>query len=248
MKLIVAIHGILTSQTSLDWPDALDAWCALHAPDVKVLKKEYRAGPLPLWNTHWTNPRLARGLAAEIEAFADEFGAALEIHFVAHSNGTDVALQTIKALAARDIDTRTFIALGSILPADIARNGIARLMANEHLDRAVAYVSADDEAVHAAAFSIGYGSLGRTGWIVKGEQIPDIHPDAERTDYRFEHGELITRRFVGYGHGDYFAPTHREETFVRLLRDCGLPFSPFTLRPASPEEIAAARAATRNQS
>lgn len=67
MKIIVAIHGILTGETDPSWVDHFDAWLLERDPQMKVLKKEYRAGPWPRWNCWVRNPRLARGLAAEIE-------------------------------------------------------------------------------------------------------------------------------------------------------------------------------------
>jgi hypothetical protein len=67
--LLIAIHGILTNQTDPSWPDKLDAWMFEHAPDIKVLKKEYRAGPFPKVNCWVKDPWLARSLANEIELF-----------------------------------------------------------------------------------------------------------------------------------------------------------------------------------
>ena len=65
--IVVAIHGILTGQTEPSWPDRLDAWMWHRDPDIKVLKKEYRAGPFPRWNCLVTNPLLARALAERLE-------------------------------------------------------------------------------------------------------------------------------------------------------------------------------------
>src|SRR4051812_761006 len=63
MKAIVAaIHGILTNQTDPSWPDKLDAWMLQRDPEIKVLKKEYSAGPFSLWNCQVKDPRLARSL------------------------------------------------------------------------------------------------------------------------------------------------------------------------------------------
>ena len=73
MKAIVAaIHGILTSQTDPSWPDRFDAWMLERDPEVKVLKKEYRAGPFPWWNCWVKDPLLARGLANEVELFLED--------------------------------------------------------------------------------------------------------------------------------------------------------------------------------
>src|ERR1700693_5713902 len=67
--LLAAIHGILTGQTNPSWPDKLDAWMLERDPAIKVLKKEYAAGPFPRWNCWVKDPRLARSLANEIELF-----------------------------------------------------------------------------------------------------------------------------------------------------------------------------------
>src|SRR2546426_9047160 len=67
--LLVAIHGIMTNQTNASWPDKLDAWMFDYAPEIKVIKKEYRAGPFPRWNCRIKDPALARSLANELELF-----------------------------------------------------------------------------------------------------------------------------------------------------------------------------------
>src|SRR5256885_2716882 len=67
--LLAAIHGILTRQTDPSWPDKLDVWMLKRDPQIKVLKKEYVAGPFPRWNCWVKDPRLAQALANEIELF-----------------------------------------------------------------------------------------------------------------------------------------------------------------------------------
>jgi hypothetical protein len=70
--LIAALHGILTNQTDPSWPDKFDAWMYHRDPEVKVLKKKYRAGPFPRWNCWFKDPFLARSLANEIELFLNQ--------------------------------------------------------------------------------------------------------------------------------------------------------------------------------
>src|SRR5256885_14349964 len=72
--LLAAIHGILTRQTDPSWPDKLDVWMLERDPQIKVLKKEYVAGPFPRWNCWVKDPLLARGLANEIELFLNSGG------------------------------------------------------------------------------------------------------------------------------------------------------------------------------
>ena len=67
--ILVAIHGIMTNQTDASWPDKLDAEMYHRDPEVKVIKKEYRAGPFPRWNCLVKDPALARSLANELELF-----------------------------------------------------------------------------------------------------------------------------------------------------------------------------------
>jgi len=230
--LLVAIHGILTSQTRADWPDRFDAWCEREGVNAHVLKKEYSAGPLPTWNVLVKNRRLAQGLAAEIELFYDnrlsqmKFSAdEPKIHFVAHSNGTDVALKTVKLLAARGIPTSTIVLVGSVVEPDIIKNGIYDLMHEGDLDAAVAYASAKDSALGLESKLpwCAYKDLGRRGWMVNGEEIPAVRANTDvRTAYRVGESRIITRRFDEFDHGTYFDDTHREQTFALFRKDCGL--------------------------
>src|SRR2546421_1769461 len=106
--LLTAIQGILTGQTDPSWPDKLDAWMCHRDSEVKVLKKEYRAGPFPRWNCWVKDPLLARSLANELELFLQN-SAIPSLHqsalpsawLVAHSNGAVIALLTAKRLIER---------------------------------------------------------------------------------------------------------------------------------------------------
>ena len=110
--LLVAIHGIMTNQTNASWPDKLDAWMFDRDPEIKVIKKEYRAGPFPRWNCYVKDPHLATSLANELELFlspartsdtpsprhaVSPFPPPLgsdsspSLWFVAHSNGAVIA-------------------------------------------------------------------------------------------------------------------------------------------------------------
>src|SRR5436190_2662680 len=95
--LLVAIHGIMTNQTNASWPDKLDAWMFEHDPEIKVIKKEYRAGPFPRWNCRVKDPHIADSLANELELFlTPEADDPPDLWFVAHSNGAVIALLTAK--------------------------------------------------------------------------------------------------------------------------------------------------------
>src|SRR5439155_22008598 len=105
--IVVPIHGIRTDQIPASWPDHMDAWMFDRDPEVKVLKKEYRAAALPHWNCWVKDPLLARSLANELELF---IGPPPSFHhpsppppiwFVAHSNGAVIALLATKRLIER---------------------------------------------------------------------------------------------------------------------------------------------------
>ncbi|HVV00253.1 MAG TPA: hypothetical protein VHH88_02755 [Verrucomicrobiae bacterium] len=129
MILLAAIHGILTNQTTASWPDKLDAWMFERAPGIKVLKKEYAAGPFPLINCWFKDPHLARGLANEIELFLEpsshqQSTANNQLVFVSHSNGAVITLLTCKILIERGHGIAGIILTGAACEADISKNGI----------------------------------------------------------------------------------------------------------------------------
>jgi alpha-beta hydrolase superfamily lysophospholipase len=141
--LIVAIHGILTRQTNASWPDHLDAWMRERHPEVKVLKKEYAAGPFPRWNCWWKNPRLARGLAAELRLFpGDE-----PLWLVAHSNGANIVLLTLPHLLASQGRVTGILLTGAACAADTQQNGVAGWLASGQLSQAIAYCARNDAAL-----------------------------------------------------------------------------------------------------
>jgi len=227
MNLIIAIHGILTRQTQANWPHVFQAWCARHQVNATVLTKEYEAGPIPLFNVHFQNRWLAKGLADEIELFFDDRRFP-NIFFIAHSNGTDVALKTIQLLAARGIPTRAFIAVGSVLKSDIDSNGVQELVLAADLDRAISYSSNNDLAIKWGQHSLGYGGLGRTGWTREGNPLHSVTTFGDRAipagDASLQVSELniFTRRFDAFGHGDYFSTPNIDAIFASFRKDCGL--------------------------
>jgi hypothetical protein len=221
--IIAAIHGIMTRQTVASWVDRFDAWCYAQSTvsgqwAPHVVKKEYIALPLPAFNVYAKNWFKARGLAAEIEGMVNAAGHVLRgevrpedqprIHFVSHSNGTDIALKTIRMLARRGIKTESTIFVGSVLRAGIERNGVMRLIGEGSLQRAYAYCSWRDGALAVPRLLpiCAYGHLGITGWTHGGVAIENMP-------------ELVTRRFDRFGHGDYFAPENITATFEQFRRD-----------------------------
>src|SRR5436190_688227 len=157
--LLVAIHGILTSQTDVSWPDKFDAWLFARAPGVKVLKKEYFAGPFPQWNCSVKDPHLARSLASEIELFLTQPGkdafhrvTSISLHqsttpalwFVAHANGAVIALLTAKLLVERGYKIAGMVLTGAACEADLAKSGLLDLIRRGSLNAVIAYSSHDD--------------------------------------------------------------------------------------------------------
>lgn len=258
--LIVAIHGILTRETDPSWVDHFDAWLvsnaeaspnsnpahtpqgSLHAsPESspatgawKLLKKEYSAGPWPRWNCFIHNPRIARGLAAEIElllASATGFSDHPAIWFVAHSNGALIALETIKSLVARGHSVAGVILTGAACEAELTRTPLPAWIGSGRLGIAAAYSSRQDHLLAAAptstrdlatsGFQPGlfaaasaalwrwliwpYGSLGRTGWLKNGRSV--INSPFYRT------------RWFECGHSGYFLPPLRNLTFQTIRAD-----------------------------
>lgn len=246
--LLVAIHGILTRQTDASWPDRLDAWMFQRDAEVKVLKKEYAAGPFPRWNCWVKDPLVARGLVNEIELFRSF---SPPIWFLAHSNGAVIALATMQKLIERGFWIGGLILTGAACEADLRKNGVLEWCRSGKLGTAIAYASEDDALVAGdprAPERLGwklrdwlwdkliwpYGSLGRTGWMLDGVRFP-----GRETDHVF------TRWYPG-GHSTYFAKENRERTFEQIYRDLvSNPFSPPSSQPLSSSSSAPTKASTK---
>src|SRR5262249_16415854 len=127
--------------------DKLDAWMLRRDPRVKVLKKEYSAGPFPRWNCWVKDPLLARALANELELFLSQpstFNSQPSLWFVAHSNGAVIALRTARGLLARGHKSGGLILTGAACEADVRKNGVWGWWSNGVLGAAMAYCSEED--------------------------------------------------------------------------------------------------------
>ena len=158
--IVIAIHGILTGQTEPSWPDKLDAWLFRRDPQIKVLKKEYTAGPFPRLNCWLKNPRLAEAVANEVLLLA---ATQLEqssppgtgspgqpfppIWLIAHSNGAHIALLITKKLIARGCWIGGIILTGAACEADVECNAVLPWLLANHLGVALAYCSAEDQVL-----------------------------------------------------------------------------------------------------
>jgi hypothetical protein len=233
--LLVALHGILTRQTDPSWPDRLDAWMSRRDAGVKVLKKEYAAGPLPRWNCLVRNPRLARALEEEIVLFLEGRPWPLPpTWFVAHSNGAVIALRVTHRLIARGYRVGGLILTGAACPADVRANGVWNWCQRGQLGAAIAYCSPDDRVLAGDARALRgplrrvrawlwarliwpYGCLGRTGWTGL-DAGAGAHPEAITGPTARRGAVLFTRWFRG-GHSAYFAPDRIEQTFDQIYCD-----------------------------
>lgn len=199
--VVVAIHGILTRTTSPSWPDHLNAFLR----DCKVERRDYWAWPFPRLNVFVRNRLASRSLAEELELLVTGEDA-LPLHFVAHSNGCDIALKTVRRLADRGIRTETVILTGSVTEPDVEKSGVAELVDSGMLGTAFAYCSADDVPLK-VPLKWPYKSLGCEGWKLNGRS--------------YEDPRIRTRWFAG-GHGAYFCVGRRKTVFAQMRSDLGL--------------------------
>lgn len=205
MIVCAAIHGILTRQTSASWPDEFDVWMSRNDPSVRVIKKEYIAGPFP-WVNWFRNRLLARGLAAELELFSQQPGET-DLWMVAHSNGACVAMDTVRLLTDKGIRVAGVILTGGACESDVDRIGVETLVRYGLLGRAVAFASRADSVVRTDGWrrliKWPYGNLGRVGWMRDGKPYRD---------------ERIFTLWFGGGHCGYFADSTRDITFTLFDR------------------------------
>jgi len=199
-SLVVAVHGILTRQTVASWPDRLDAYLG----ETKVIKKEYIAAPLPVWNVFMKNHLLARGLAEEVSLFHK---AGFRIHFVAHSNGCDIVLKAVKRLAKMNIATYAMLLIGSVTEPDVEKSGVAELLRQGWLQKAVAYASTRDRALR-IHLKWPYRNLGVSGWVLPRGHRSIPFPTS-----------CVTRHFDDFGHGEYFSAENRNSIFAAIKKD-----------------------------
>lgn len=211
--IIAAVHGILTTQTDASWPDKLDAWMMRRDSGIKVIKKEYAAGPWPKWNCLVKDPKIARGLVAEIKLLIEPGTGRVNdmvstpIWIVAHSNGAVIALKAAKLLIEDGYRVTGLILTGAACDADVDRSGVAGWLEAEELGTAVAFCSADDQVLKKVSnpwtrlLTWPYGDLGRRGWM--------------RDGVRYDLTGTQTQWFSG-GHSCYFQRSRINDTFERI--------------------------------
>lgn len=225
MHLVTLIHGIRTGLTSRSWPQHLAAYLA-PMPGVSTEAVYYEAGPLPVWNTVFKNPKLARALAGRILTRRD-YDPTLRHSIVAHSNGTHIATLLMKELAADGLRTDTAILTGAAIHSEPEKNGLADLVRSNHLGRAIAYSSDGDGVVrHLQKIPGFYGSLGARGFERAGDRcglwIEGWQPLAARDVFPDGRFRIVTRWFPGFSHGQYFDPAQRRVSMPTIAMDLGL--------------------------
>lgn len=205
-KVIVAIHGIITDEEASSWQNRFEFFVADQGADVEVLKREYFEGPFPIFNVFVKNWFVARALAKYLLPY---YEAGFEVSFVTHSNGADVGLRVIKRLAALKFKTHAAVFIAGAIQSDVCKNGVAQLIDDGMLGKAVAYSSTADEVL-GCGIIWPYGHLGRVGFTNPGHLC-----NAE-----FDSGKIRTIWFRNYGHGSYFYTANERDTFTRVLGDC----------------------------
>lgn len=209
--IIVAVHGILSGLTAPAWTSDFAHYVWQRGLGFDVIQRHYVAGPLPMLNVWFLNRFLARYLAAELKAYAED-GA--EIHFVCHSNGADIVVKTIRRLARLGVKVKAAVLIGGVLSCDVRRNGVEDLLASDALGRAVAYCAANDLALR-SRLTWPYGHLGRLGFRKAGKAYPPTAANADR---------VMTRWATG-GHCGYFTAENMPVTFGKIIEDLNpIPF------------------------
>jgi len=163
------------------------------------------------------------------------------IWLIAHSNGAHIALLISKLLIARGCWIGGIILTGAACEADVERNNVLPWLLADQLDVAIAYCSAEDQVLpwgnplarncagsqgsknlaarlwHQAwpVLAWPYGSLGRTGWLFRGEPVEPAQSNAELGNVR---SRLITRWQTG-GHSTWFTPENIERTFEQFYAE-----------------------------
>lgn len=223
MKTLLILNGILTPAHAHGWGVHAENYFRNEAPGIRVLYRHYWAGPIPMW-THWVvNPREVRHLVHRLGPLAGNEDNSLLV--LAHSNGTNIAVPTMRELAKLGLRTEAAILMGSALPSRVDRSGLLDLANAGHLGRAFAYCDPKDRiASHRREWvPFWWGGLGALGFLDEnrnrfGLELPNYAPMPPDSSARF-----VTRMFEGLGHNGYTAsPATRAEIFNLAKADFGL--------------------------
>lgn len=222
--ILAAVHGILNSQTDPTWPDRLDAWMFQRNVQVKVVKKEYFAAASPKWNAWVKNPRLAEGLANELELLkkADETAA---LWMVLHSNGTLIGLKAAKILIERGIRVDGIILVGAACPSDVRSNGVLDLIDSKKMGVAIAWSNHGDHTVPYTMTAEEKTEAGWWGvtknWFWKKLAWPYCGLGHEGLRYKGDFVKQHDAKTVWfpetYQHSGYWSKENSDDSFARIL-------------------------------
>jgi hypothetical protein len=173
IDIIVGIHGIFGGVTRRMW--LVDfarhlAWAQIEreSQGARLLMREYKAGPFPLWNRLVKNPMVARSYVRDILRELDAWrskGREPRLHFLTHSNGACIAAMTMDMLAAEGVRTESALMIAAALDSRPERSGLLELHQSGFLGRAIAWWSEADRIIAPLQRRPGpYGSLGARGW------------------------------------------------------------------------------------
>lgn len=238
MDHITILHGIHEGLTNPGWTNALRNRLELTFPELVTETEKYAATAFPHWNVYVKNPRYAKFHANIIEGFSRAYTRnrmpdappslkqlhSFRIHLVAHSNGTDIARQTVLRLAKRGLRVETVILVSAAIESDVRKSGLEQLVQEGSLRRVIAYCNDDDPVIYGLQWLPGaYGSLGTRGFQRGKEETGlkvlgfDTIEGWDASKHRF-----ITRWFHGFNHSGVLSPENYEETFSCFERDIGL--------------------------
>ena len=220
VDLFIAIHGILGGVTRRD--ALLDFSVHVQRLEIPafVMRREYRAGPLPFVNRHWTNPRAAKGFAAAAILAIEELGNVRRIFVVTHSNGGNIGVMVMREMSAAGHRVNGCVLIASATHSDVRVNGLLDLTANHGLERAVVYWSDQDRIIAPRQSYPGpYGSHGARGHELGREPYGQTVSGVERVEYQ---PGFLSREFPGFGHSQYFDHNVKRVTFDLALHDLGV--------------------------
>lgn len=219
----------MTGRSEPTWPERLERHLTAR-PRTAVLTDQYDAGPMPRLNWFIENPKRGRAIAEWVAEWYRD-GKVRSIHFVAHSNGCDIARRAINILTGEEeIPVDTAILISAPLADTTKGMRLTAALEDRLLRRLVCYV-ADQDAVLARQRTwrkpwtvLGswarwpYGNLGRVGLQDAKQHL------AGREGCVIE--QTADRTFVGWGHSDFFPKERRyrmHETFELIEQDLNLP-------------------------
>ena len=221
--LVGVFHGILTGATNPAWSGACTRFIHdryIPGRQVVTIARDYYELPLPRLAGFRNAKRIADingTIAGRVTNLSFNTGVPPEISFVAHSNGSVLALCCARACIDRGEKVRSLVLMAPALRAGDATKEIAGWIANGMLGAAVLVLAEKDKLMSFLSYVPGrvtwpWGALGREGWSV--DDIPETVRD-----------RMHTVSLVGEGHSTFLNnPAKRAEVFQDIVAPAlGLP-------------------------